>query len=132
MFRQAGDGERKMSVYSGTNRMTQTVCITIVVCAMTILIGPTFAGDVTSSAGKLAFTAKEDGGYEFDTGILRGGLREAGKGLGLTSTVHVPTGTTLSGAYGILSFYRVLTTNKRYGTAARSWQIGRASCRERV
>jgi hypothetical protein len=48
-------------------------------------------------------------------------LREAGKGLGLSSTVHVPTGTTLNGAYGILSYYRVFTTNKRYGTAAWGW-----------
>jgi hypothetical protein len=48
-------------------------------------------------------------------------LRQAGKGLGLSSTVHVPTGTTLNGAYGILSYYRVFTTNKRYGTAAWGW-----------
>jgi len=105
----------------GTNRMAKALRIIIVLGAMTPLVEPTFAGDVTGSPDKLAFTAKEKGGYEFDTGILRGGLREAGKGLGLTSAVHVPTGTTLSGAYGILSYYRVFTTNKRYGTAAWSW-----------
>jgi len=110
-----------MSVYSGTNRMTQNLCIAIVVCAMTILVSLTFAGDVAGKPDKFAFTANKDGGYEFDTGILRGGLRQAGKGLGLTSAVHVPTGTTLNGAYGILSYYRVFTTNKRYGTAAWSW-----------
>jgi hypothetical protein len=110
-----------MYVYSGTNRITKTLCIIIVLCAMTPLVEPTFAGAVTGGSGKLAFTAKEDGGYEFDTGILRGGLRQAGKGLGLTSAVHIPTGTTLNGAYGILSYYRVFTTNKRYGTAAWSW-----------
>ena len=117
----AGNGERKMSVYSGTNRMAKTMRIIVVLCTMTPLVGPTFAGDGTVGPRKLAFTAKEDGGYEFDTGILRGGLRLAGKGLGMTSAVHVPTGTTLSGAYGILSYYRVFTTNKRYGTAAWSW-----------
>jgi len=110
-----------MSIYSGTNRITQILCIAIVACAMTILAGLTFAGDVTGDQGKLAFTSKKDGGYEFDTGILRGGLRLAGKGLGLTSAVHIPTGTTLSGTYGILSYYRVFTTNKRYGTAAWGW-----------
>ena len=110
-----------MSVYSGTNRITQTLCIAIVACAMTIIVSLTFAGDVTGRPDKLAFTENEDGGYEFDTGILRGGLRLAGKGLGLTSAVHVPTGTKLNGAYGILSYYRVFTTNKRYGTAAWSW-----------
>ena len=110
-----------MYVYSGTNWITKALCITIVLCAMTFLVELTFAGDVTGDPSRLAFTAKEEGGYEFDTGILRGGLREAGKGLGLTSAVHIPTGTALNGAYGILSYYRVFTTNKRYGTAAWSW-----------
>ena len=110
-----------MAGHSGTNRMAKALRIIIVLVAMTPLIEPTFAADVTGGPGKLAFTAKEDGGYGFDTGILRGGLREAGKGLGLTSAMHVPTGTTLNGAYGILSYYRVFTTNKRYGTAAWSW-----------
>ena len=110
-----------MAGHSETNRMAKTLRIIVVLGAMTPLVEPTFAGDVTGSPDKLAFTAKENGGYEFDTGILRGGLREAGKGLGLSSAVHIPTGTTLSGAYGILSYYRVFTTNKRYGTAAWSW-----------
>ena len=110
-----------MSVYSGTNRMTQTLCIAIVACAMTVILSLTFAGNITGSADKLAFTANKEGGYKFDTGILRGGLRQEGKDLGLTSAVHIPTGTALSGAYGILSYYRVFTTNKRYGTAAWGW-----------
>jgi len=86
-----------------------------------LVVDLAFAGDIAGGTSKLRFTAKEDGGYEFDTGILRGRLRDAGKGLGLTSAVHVPTGTVLNGAYGILSCYRVFTTNKRYGTAAWSW-----------
>jgi hypothetical protein len=110
-----------MYVYSGTKRITKTLCIVVVLGAMASLVDLTFAADVTSVAGKLAFTANNDGGYEFDTGILRGGLRQAGKGLGLTSAVHIPTGTKLNGAYGILSYYRVFTTNKRYGTAAWGW-----------
>jgi len=85
------------------------------------IVDLTFAKDIAGGRSKLNFTAKEDGGYEFDTGILRGRLRDAGKCLGLTSAVHVPTGTTLNGAYGILSYYRVFTTNKRYGTAAWDW-----------
>lgn len=95
--------------------------ITILLCAMTFIVDLTFAGDVTVSSGKSAFTESKDVGYEFDTGILRGKLREADKGLGLTSAVHVPTGTKLNGAYGLLSCYRVFTTNKRYGTAAWGW-----------
>lgn len=110
-----------MSVYSETNRITNVQRITIIICAMISIAHFTFAGDVTGNRGKLTFTENEDGGYEFDTGTLRGRLREAGKGLGPTSVVHVPTGTKLNGVYGILSHYRVFTTNKRYGTAAWGW-----------
>jgi len=110
-----------MSVYFGTNHISKILCVTIVLCAIATLVELTFAGGVTDKSVKFAFTANEDGGYEFDTGVLRGRLRQAGKGLGLSSALHVPTGTKLNGAYGILSYYRVFTTNKRYGTAAWDW-----------
>ena len=91
--------------------------ITILLCAMSSFVNLTFA----DNPDKLAFTKNQDGGYEFDTGILRGRLLEAGNARGLTSTVYVPSGTTLNGKYGILSYYRVFTTNKRYGPAAWGW-----------
>jgi len=101
--------------------MTKALLFVVVFYVMTPVVEPTSAAEVTSAPDKLAFTAREDGGYEFDTGMLKGRLREAGKGLGLTSAVHVPTGMSLNGAYGILSYYRVFTTNRRYGTAAWDW-----------
>lgn len=110
-----------MPVYSGTNCITKASLIVIVFCVMTSFVELKSAGQVTGGRGTLAFTANQDGGYEFDTGTLHGRLREAGKGLGLTSVEHVPTGKTLNGAYGILSYYRVFTTSKRYGTAAWDW-----------
>ena len=115
------NGDYVMAGHSGTNRMAKALRIIVVLGAITPLFESTFAANATGSPGKLAFTAKEDGGYEFDTGILRGGLRENGKNLGLTSAVHIPADTALNGTYGILSYYRVFTTNKRYGTAAWSW-----------
>lgn len=84
-------------------------------------IDMTSAAEQINVAPKLVFTQSKDGGYEFDTGILRGRLRGAGKDLGLTSAVHLPTDTKLSGEYGILSYYRVFTKNKRYGHAAWDW-----------
>jgi hypothetical protein len=99
----------------------KALCITILFCTMTSLANLTFAVDGTGNPGKLAFTENQDGGYEFDTGVLRGRLREAGKRLGLTSTVYAPTDTKLNGAYGVLSYYRVFTTNRRYGTATWDW-----------
>lgn len=80
--------------------------------------GPSRSG---TGAEAKAFTLDKDGGYAFDTGILRGQLLQAGKTLGLSSVVHVPSGVRLDGAFGIASYYRLFTTNTRYGTAAWDW-----------
>ena len=69
----------------------------------------------------LTFKPDDKGGYTFDTGILRGTLRQDGKSRGLSSVVHIPSGTRLDGGVGIAGHYRVFTTNKRYGTAAWDW-----------
>jgi hypothetical protein len=76
-------------------------------------------GEETS--GKLAFVANDKGEYTFDTGVLRGVLRPGGKSQGLSSVTYVPTGARLDRSMGILSHYRVFTTNKRYGVGAWDW-----------
>ncbi|MDH4239447.1 MAG: hypothetical protein OEW48_07780 [Phycisphaerae bacterium] len=76
---------------------------------------------VESHSAKFAFTSNDKGEYVFDTGVLRGKLRPDGKSLGLSSVIHVPSGISLNGNYGIFSFYRIFTTNKRYGHAAWDW-----------
>jgi hypothetical protein len=80
-------------------------------------------------SAKFRFTLNEQGEYVFDTGVLRGKLRQGERALGLSSVVHhrkaspegVPSGTRLDGTYGIFSYYRVFTANKRYGHAAWEW-----------
>jgi hypothetical protein len=74
-----------------------------------------------SRSVKFAFTPNDKGEYVFDTGVLRGKLRPDGKSLGLSSVIHVPSGIRLNGGFGIFSFYRIFTTNKRYGHAAWDW-----------
>ncbi len=70
---------------------------------------------------RLAFVECDQGGYPFDTGVLRGTLCPKGKPQGLSSVTHIPTGARLDRGAGVFSFYRVFTTNKRYGTAAWDW-----------
>ncbi len=70
---------------------------------------------------KLGFVPNDKGEYTFDTGVLRGTLRQGGKSLGLAPLIHVPTGARLDRSMGILSFYRVFTTGKRYGAGAWDW-----------
>jgi hypothetical protein len=69
----------------------------------------------------LAFTSMGKDKYAFDTGILSGEIRKDNLMLGLSSMVHVPSGTKVSGNYGVFSYYRVFTTNRRYGHAAWEW-----------
>jgi len=76
---------------------------------------------VTGADNPLAFTPGDNGEYRFDTGVLRGVLRPDGKSRGLSSVVHVPSGTRLDRGVGIVSHYRVFTAGKRYGPAAWSW-----------
>jgi hypothetical protein len=68
-----------------------------------------------------AFTATGEGEYEFHTGVVRGNLRAEGKSVGLSSVVHISTGTAMSRGYGIFSHYRVFVANARFGTAAWDW-----------
>lgn len=89
-----------------------------VITAMSLVAGLA-AGDESSS--RLAFTPGSQGEYPFDTGALRGTLRQNGTSRGLSSIVHVPSGARLDGSVGIAGHYRVFTTNKRYGTAAWDW-----------
>lgn len=69
----------------------------------------------------LRFQSDGNGGFTFDTGILRGRLHAKGKSLGLTEVVHVPTRARLDRSNGLLSHYRVFTSGKRYGGGAWDW-----------
>lgn len=88
------------------------------IAVVVLLCGLAFGGEVSP---KLTFIADGKGGYAFDTGMLRGTLCPNGKPQGLTSVTHIPSGARLDRGMGILGYYRVFTTNKRYGTAAWEW-----------
>ncbi len=79
------------------------------------------AGVAVAQPGNLAFRPAEKGYYSFDTGVFRGRMKLDGRWQGISSLVHLPTGLELAKAPGLLSFYRVLVTNGRYGQAARDW-----------
>jgi len=72
-----------------------TICVIV---AVSLVAGPA-AGDERPKLP--AFTAGDQGGYTFDTGILRGTLRQDGKSRGLSSVVHIPSGARLDGSVGI-------------------------------
>jgi hypothetical protein len=73
-----------------------------------------------SPSARLAFTAAGQE-FRFDTGVLRGTLREGGKSLGLRPVLEGSSATPVAGAFGLFSPYRLLTADARYGTAAWDW-----------
>jgi len=70
-----------------------------------------------AASDRLAFTVSGQE-FHFNTGSLRGSLHKGGKPLGLQPVVDVASGTSLAGPHGLLSPYRLLTSEVRFGTAA--------------
>ena len=70
---------------------------------------------------KPAFRPAGEGLYDFDTGLFKGRLKVDGKYQGVYPLIDAATGADLTPPPGVFSPYRVLTTNRRYGNAARDW-----------
>lgn len=90
-------------------------CVPSRVRVIAFLICIVCVAPMAGAADKPAFKAGEKGAYTFDTGVLRGTLCANGKSSGLTSVVHIPSGTRLDGGSGLFGYYRLLATDKRYG-----------------
>jgi len=102
----------------------------LAVVVFALAIGTVFAADgqsTTTRINPLAFHQADNNEFTFDTTVLRGKLHANGKPMGLTEVIHIPSGKRLDASAGILSFYRVFTANKRYGTAAWDWPNGKAT-----
>jgi hypothetical protein len=98
---------------------TNHMCRTRYLLGVAVLLCGLAAAEETSP--KITINPDGKGGFTFDTGVLRGTLCPGGKLQGLTSVTHVPSGTRLDRSMGILSYYRVFTTGKRYGTGGWEW-----------
>jgi hypothetical protein len=59
--------------------------------------------------------------YHFDTGSLRGTLRSRGRSLGVTPAIDIDSHAAIAGDYGLLSPYRMLDAEQRYGDAGWNW-----------
>ena len=83
-----------------------------------LLAGGTGAAD--GPASHLAFV-QDSPQFSFDTGPLRGVLRQGGHSRGLLPLVDVASGNPLAQAYGVFSHHRLLDAQDRYGDGAWSW-----------
>lgn len=81
------------------------------------------AGTGMADPSKLAFNPVENGYASFDTGVLKGRLRLDGRLQGISQLAYAPTGMELLKSVGLLSYYRVFSSGKRYGHAARDWPL---------
>jgi hypothetical protein len=99
----------------GRDRMRSRTIIIIVLFVAASSLG---------ESADLAFHVAGKGLFSFDTGVVRGELRADNQTQGIPTLVETETG--MEAAYGqgnpgILSYYRVFTTNKRWGDSAREW-----------
>ena len=83
-----------------------------------ILLGSLARGEDSDRPG---FTPAGEGLFRFDTGTVRGLLRMTGRNQGIVSLVDVESGTELIHSVGALSYYRIFSSGRRYGNAARDW-----------
>ncbi|NUQ63631.1 MAG: hypothetical protein HUU20_14235 [Pirellulales bacterium] len=79
------------------------------------------AAPIGAEEPDLGFKPAGPGLYGFDTGLFKGTLKLDGKYQGLYPLIDAKTGADLTHPPGVFSFYRVFTTNTRYGNAARDW-----------
>jgi hypothetical protein len=91
--------------------------------AIGVLVAGVVLGGVPAAPSRLAFQPSEKGYCQFDTGVLRGKMRLDGKGQGIASLVHLPSGTEIAKPPGLLSYYRAFSANQRYDAAARDWPV---------
>ncbi len=106
-----------------TSKTIATICLGLAVMSYPRATwaadeGATVEG--TKASAKLAFAA-EGKEFCFDTGLLRGTLRPQGRSLGLAPVIDAASGSTLSGGLGLLSHYRLLDAEARYGGGAWDW-----------
>ena len=95
------------------------ILLSSIVITVSVLTGR-YALSEDRPPSTLAFT-RGYGELHFDTGVLKGTLGEGGKSLGLRPVTHIASGAQVAGAFGILSPYRLLTADARFGTAAWDW-----------
>jgi hypothetical protein len=91
--------------------------------AISVLLAGIVVSAAAAEPSKLAFQPAGEGYYQFDTGILQGKMRLDGKWQGISSLVYAPTETEIAKSPGLLSYYRVFSSNHRYGAAARDWPV---------
>lgn len=95
--------------------------IALTLITLALLAGTASAAD----SPNLAFKPDEQKEfYRFDTGVLRGTVRLNGKAQGIIGLIHAKSGVAVAqggGLPGIFSFYRIFSTDTRYGHAARDW-----------
>jgi hypothetical protein len=103
------------------DRTTLSVALPATLAALTLVGGSAASGDEEPAAGRLRFAKREDGSFTFDTGILQGVLRQAGRSIGLIPVTYKADGSEIAAGEGFFNHYRVFTHGKRYGYGARRW-----------
>ncbi len=90
------------------------------VLGLLVLVTPLIAAPAFGAEEAAAFSpTTTTGEYRVETGLLEGLLRADGKSIGFVPLVYGAAETPLAKPPGVFNYYRVFTTNKRYGDSMR-------------
>lgn len=103
------------------NRGIKILTALIVLLILTMVWGCKTQKAQATSNEQLKFKIGESGAFTFDTGILKGEIRNEGKSNGLIPVTYIPEDRNISAGEGFYNHYRVFTKGIRYGYGARRW-----------
>ncbi|HOA75382.1 MAG TPA: hypothetical protein PL151_00020 [Phycisphaerae bacterium] len=93
-------------------------------CRLIVLMFCLMSGPVWAQSTDLAFKSGKPGEFTFDTGRFTGRLVAGEKAQGLVSLIDKASGVELAKGrpeYGIFSFYRLVSSNRRWGGVMWEW-----------
>lgn len=106
---------------AGLHRVISFFVLPAILAALSLIGGSAASSDEEPAAETLRFVRGKDGSFTFDTGVLKGVLRQASKSIGLVPVMYTPDGSAITTGQGLFNHYRVFTHGKRYGYGARRW-----------
>jgi len=105
----------------GLNRVISHFKFMMILATFTLFGCSTAVADKEPAPKPLRFVQGEAGSFTFETGVLKGVLREEGNSIGLVPVTYKENGTAITAGEGLFNHYRVFTRGKRYGYGARRW-----------
>lgn len=99
----------------------KTQVIVVAVVSLTVSFGLGSISRALSADGELAFKADNRGNFIFNTGVVKGSVKREGTGDAVKPITFVEPDVPIDTGHGLLTPYRFLTPQKRFGFGSWEW-----------